>query len=181
MMEGWLAAYYLAWGTLEEPSMLYGINWEEQETKELITFVQLATEEVRKRGLQAQAPAQTVRITRGLRVYIGAAELKVRPMAKSILLLFLKHPEGIPLKQIPCYRAELSQLYGRVSRSSDPHEIDTRVTRMMDLFNNDLNVNIARVNKALSSLADNAQLYQIRGKAGHAKGIYLDRKWVIWE
>ncbi len=181
MIEGWLAAYYLTWGTLEEPCPLYGINWEEQETEELITFVQLAMQEVSKRGLELQAPLQTVRITRGLRVYIGSSELKIRPMAKSILLLFLKHPEGIPLKQITYYREELFRLYSRVSRSSEPHEIEVRITRMMDLFNNDLNVNIARVNKALAALVDNAPQYQIQGKAGYAKGIWLDRKWVIWE
>ena len=181
MIAGWLAAYYLTWGTLEEPRPLYGINWEEQETEELITFVQLAMQEVKKRKSLPLLPQKTVRITRGLRVFVGSTELKVRPMAKSILLLFLKHPEGIPLKQITCYRGELSRLYGRVSRSSDPLEIEGRITRMMDLFNNDLNVNIARVNKALAALVDNAPQYRIQGKAGDAKRIWLDRKWVIWE
>ena len=102
-------------------------------------------------------------------------------MAKTILLLFLKHPEGIALKQIATYELELAKIYRGVSRSSNPSEIENRVQRILDLFNNDLNVNIARVNRALAQLVDNAADYQIVGIAGLPKRIPLDRKWVIWE
>ena len=180
MLEGWLAAYYLVWGSLEEPQALFGINWEEQETEELITFVRKAMQEVSRRGISLR-PEKCVRVTRTYRVFIGSTELKVRPMAKSILLLFLKHPEGIPLKEITTYRRELAHFYRRVSKSSEPTEIESRVNRIMDLFNNDLNVHIARVNKAIASLVDSAGNYQIGGVAGSPKRILLDRKWVIWE
>lgn len=175
-----MAAYYLVRGSLEEPQTLYGINWEEQETEELITFVRKAMQEVNRRGISLQAE-KCVRITKTCRVFIGSTELKVRPMAKSILLLFLKHPEGIPLKEITTYRRELAQFYRRISKSSEPIEIESRINRIMDLFNNDLNVHIARVNRAIASLVDNAGNYQIGGMAGTPKRIQLDRERVIWE
>lgn len=181
MLEGWLATYYLLWGLLEEPRALYGINWEEQETEELITFVRQAMQEVNRRGIPLR-PQKRVRITRTYRVFIDSTELKVRPLTKSILLLFLKHPEGIPLKEITSYREELAHFYRRVSKCSEPDEIETRINRIMDLFNNDLNVHIARVNRAIASLVDSASdYYQIAGVAGTPKRIPLDRKWVIWE
>ena len=104
-------------------------------------------------------------------------------MAKSVLLLFLKHPEGIVLKDILDYGPELSRYYHRVSRSSSPAEIDARVLRVMDLFNNDLSVHIARVNAAVKSLvgAGESRPYQIRGSRGHPKTIPLDRDLVHWE
>ncbi len=181
MQEGWLAIYYLLSVGLEEPQAPYGVNWEQKETEELLTFVRLALQEVERRGTVLRPVEQTVRITRGLRVYIGPKELKVRPMAKTVLLLFLRHPEGIPLKDIVDYREELAAFYRRVSRSSEPVEIEKRVLHILDLFNNELNVNIARVNKAVAELVDDAEIYRIDGPAGQPKRIPLDRKWVVWE
>ena len=181
MLEGWLAIYYLVRLGLEEAQAPYGVKWEEKETEELLTFVRLALREVERRGKVRRPVTQPVRITRSLRVYIGPQELKVRPMAKTVLLLFLRHPEGIPLKDIVDYRVELAAYYRRVSRCSEPGEIEKRVLRILDYFNNDLNVNIARVNKAVAELVDGAETYRIDGPAGQPKRIPLDRKWVVWE
>ena len=173
---GLLALYYFSFCRLEEPLAAYGIKWEEQETEELLAFVSKAMLEVERRGITPALPSQTVRITRGLRIFIGQREMKIRPMAKTV-----RHPEGIPLKQFIEYEKELAYLYKKVSRSSSPTEISARVKRILDLFNNDLNVNIARVNRALSALLDDACDYRISGSAGEPKRIGLDRKWVIWE
>ena len=180
-MEACLLLYYLSSGLLEEPQGRYGVQWEERETEELLCFIRRATQEVERRGIKVSPPVEKVRITRTLRVYLGRNELKIRPMAKTVLLLFLKHPEGISLKQIADYERELAELYRRVSRSSNPGEIECRVQRLMDLFNNDLNVNIARVNGAVAQLVDDAADYRIVGLAGSPKRLQLDRKWVIWE
>ena len=106
---------------------------------------------------------------------------KLRPMAKTVLLLFLQHPEGIPLKCIGDHREELAVYYRRCSRSLDPAAIDRSISRILDIFSNDLNVNIARVNAAVDMLAGKASLYRIQGAPGHAKTILLDRSLVVWE
>ena len=182
MNESIFAVFYLLAGRFEEPATPYGRHWEEQETEELLTFVRLAKQEVERRGIHPPPPpVESIRITRTLRVFIGKKELKVRPMAKTVLILFLRHPEGIPLKQISDYREELAAYYRRISRSSNPATIEERIARMMDLFNNDLNVNIARVNKAVAMLVDQAENYRIEGRAGQPKRIRLNRNWVVWE
>lgn len=187
---GILALYFLLGhnGSLEEPGVLYGIKWEEQETRELVSFIRQASEELQRRGRKADAwgpmygpPPDRVRITRGLRVYIGTQELKVRPMAKTVLLLFLRHPEGIPLKCIADYRQELTRIYGRVCRSQEPAAIERSIGRILDIFSNDLNVNIARVNAAVKELVNNPVPYRIEGAPGQPKTILLDRSLVVWE
>lgn len=189
---GILALYYLLGrgGSLEEPGMPYSINWEEQETRDLISFVRLASEELQRREAERRAdawgpmygPAPTkVRITQGLRVYIGKEELKIRPMAKAVLILFLKHPEGIQLKCIADYREELAGYYRRVSRSQNREVIEQSIDRIMDCFSNHLNVNIARINAAMETVVENVIPYRIEGAAGEAKNILLDRSLVIWE
>ena len=189
---GILALYYLLGRStgLEEPGVLYGICWEEQDTWELVSFIRQASRELRRRKASSNAdmPGRymspspvSVRITRGYRVYIGPEELKVRPMAKTVLLLFLRHPEGIPLKCIVDYREELAAIYRKVSRSLEPAAIERSIGRILDIFSNDLNVNIARVNAAVETLVNDPVPYRIEGAPGQVKTILLDRSLVVWE
>ena len=189
---GILALYYLLGRStgLEEPGVLYGISWEEQDTWELVSFIRQASRELRRRKASSDAdmPGRymspspvSVRITRGYRVYIGPEELKVRPMAKTVLLLFLRHPEGIPLKCIVDYREELAAIYRKVSRSLEPAAIERSIGRILDIFSNDLNVNIARVNAAVETLVNDPVPYRIEGAPGQVKTILLDRSLVVWE
>ena len=193
-MQGRLAIFFLtrgfAEGPLEESDGLWdGRPMEERETEELVHFIRRARVEIQRRGgacpswLETSAIYDNIRITRSLRVYIGKRELKVRPMCKTVLLLFLRHPEGIPLKQIGLHRKELEQYYRRLSRSDDPDLIQSRVLRMLDFFNNELNVSISRVNAAISALVEENKrpFYCIGGRAGSPKNIPLDREKVIWE
>ena len=174
-----LALFFLS---LQDPQALedshapYGPA-EESEVRDLLGFIRQTS------GRYAAPTPSEVRITRTLRVYVGARELKIRPMAKAVLLLFLRHPEGIVLKEIGDYRAEMATYYGRVMRSLDPGDVDRRIQRLLDIFSNELNVNISRVNAAISALVSPAEekLYRVGGRAGTPKSIPLDRTLVIWE
>lgn len=177
--EALLALFFLSYQepmVWEESDVHYGTA-EESEALELVSFVKTAT------GIAVPKAPELVRITHTLRVFLGPRELKIRPMAKTVLLLFLRHPEGIVLKQIGDYRAEMRALYARIMRSSDPLDADRRIQRLTDLFSNELNVNISRVNAAISALVtpSEEQLYRVRGRAGQQKSIPLDRTLVIWE
>ena len=174
-----LALFFLSFQdpqALEDRHTPYG-QAEESEVRDLLSFIRETS------GKYAAPVPSEVRITRTLRVYVGAQELKIRPMAKAVLLLFLRHPEGIVLKEIGDYRAEMTTFYGRVMRSMDPQDVDRRIQRLLDIFSNELNVNISRVNAALSALVGPAEekLYRVSGRAGEPKSIPLDRTLVIWE
>lgn len=190
--ESLLALYYLcaAGGdVLESPELFYGKTLEEQETSELAAFVEMASRELRKRGHEEEKKVlvrktlgtSRIRITRTMRIYVGAQEVRVRPMAKCVLLLFLKHPEGIVLKRISDYADELSAYYRRISRSDSPSTIEARVRRLLDICTNNLNINISRANAAMAGLVDEPDLYTIKGTAGRPKSIRLSRSLVIWE
>ena len=174
-----LALFFLSCqgsSALEEGNEPYGPA-EECEARDLLGFVRQAS------GRYAAPAPGLVRITRTLRVYIGPDELRIRPMAKTVLLLFLRHPEGILLKHISDYRAEMTALYSRCMRSLEPRDAERRIQRLLDIFSNELNVNISRVNAALSALVapEEEQLYRVSGRAGTPKSIRLDRTLVIRE
>jgi hypothetical protein len=190
--ESLLALYYLCESggeVLESPGMFYGKSLEEQETAELAAFVEMASRELRKREhgpernvlVRKTVGNARIRITGNLRIYVGAQEVRVRPMAKCVLLLFLKHPEGIVLKSISDYSSELAYFYRRVSRSDNPSEIANRVQKLLDICTNNLNINISRANAAMAGLVDEPDLYTIKGTAGRRKTIRLSRSLVVWE
>ena len=191
MMEncGWLALYYLSEvageAQVEEPVQPYGLAWEEYQAQELAAFVRLASEELRKRQIAPAALPEgpEVRVSPTLRVYIGPEELQLRPLSKAVLLLFLKHPEGIPLKDISDYQEELAGYYRRVSRSDDASLIEQRIRRIINVFEGDITVQISRVNAAITRLVDRPaqDFYKIVGQPGTPKRIPLDRSRVIWE
>jgi len=124
-------------------------------------------------------PPVQIRITGAGRIYVDGTELKIRPMAKAVLLLFLHHPEGIVLKQIADYRKELATYYGQVARGSEPALIHRHVDRLLEVTNNELNVNISRVNAAMEAL--NARAAKVCGRAGAVKNIGLARTQILWE
>lgn len=154
---------------------------EECQTSELLRFVRLGQAELARR--RDATPPPQVRITRDYRIFVGEKELHVRPMAKTVLLLFLNHPEGVPIKHMADHKAELLRYYGRVCRSGDPEAIAQRVEKLLDLCRNDVHVHIARASAALSALAppSEAAAYTIAGRAGRAKRIPLERSLILWE
>ena len=169
--------YFLATNySLSAPPAEYTTVHEENEAAELAQFVRSAS----ATAVAPSLPSSTVRITRDYRIFIGNDELRLRPMSKAILLLFLIHPEGIELKRIADYEEELTRYYSRVTRSDDPGQISRSIARVLDVFSNELNVNLTRVNSAISALENDGR-YQVRGAHRKAKTIPLNRAVVIWE
>lgn len=175
-----------------EPAAEYSDLLERSESEELITFVRMAVMELRRREVGEELisgtiardlKARRIRVTREFRIFVDGRELHVRPMAKTVFLLFLRHPEGIALKNMWDYREELRSLYSRISKSDDKELIERRMANILDLCSNELNVNISRVNSALAALVDSAQLqsYTISGRHGAPKGISMDRSLVEWD
>ena len=167
---------HLAGNCLESASPDYSTVAEEREATEVAQFVKAAS----ALDLTPPPPREIIRITRGMRIYFGQKELKLRPMSKAVLLLFLLHPEGIVLKEIGNHKEELTRLYSRVARTDSPDKIERSVARLLDIFSNELNVNLSRVNAALSAL-ENEVRHHIDGRAGEKKSFKFLKAIVIWE
>lgn len=174
-----LVLYYflhISGNCLESTPPDYSAVAEEREATEAAQFVQSAG----ALELTPPPPREIIRITRGMKIYFGEEELRLRPMSKAVLLLFLRHPEGIALKDIGDHKEELTHLYSRVARTDDPGKIERSVSRLMDIFSNELNVNLSRVNAALSALEKDVR-HHIEGRAGERKSFKFFKTIVIWE
>ena len=107
----------------------------------------------------------------------------MEPLVKAVYLLYLRHPEGIPFKQLPDYREELVELYGKIK----PTGLNDRVIKSIeDVTNpllNSINEKCSRIKAAFHAEVDASlvEYYYITGKSGKEKKITLPRNLVVWE
>ena len=109
-------------------------------------------------------------------------ELPFRPMVKSLFILFLRHPEGIVLKQRAAFREELESIYGTIAPGVSMEKIHSRVERLVDPGENAFSENASLLNAKLEALFPDgrADSYKIQGHNGHPRKISLNPIYVHW-
>lgn len=112
-------------------------------------------------------------------------ELPMRPVQRAVYILFLRHPEGIAMRDFPDCRDELSRIYLReVMPTRDDDVFRRTLDRLCDPFDTSaLRENLSCINRIVRSRILNeahAQQYCILGKRGEPYGIALQRDLVVF-
>ena len=110
-------------------------------------------------------------------------EVEMEPLVKAIYLLFLSHPEGIVLKYLPDYRAELTSIYLMLRPAGMTDRVEKSIMDITNPTLNSINEKCARIRKIFAGVLPQsvARYYTISGKRGEAKKIDLVRANVIWK
>ena len=180
----------------EEPEVPYG-NPERLDllsARELFDLLQKVQDKLKEKGYsisidKADGPIepqpQTLHIGKDYRIYIdclGLKEIPIRPLLRTVFILFLKHPEGIRIKEKDAYREELMDIYAHIFPNLDQDICRERIERLIAPGQNAFSENLSHLNRALSSiLGPAASLYQVYGTNGRPRRILLDPVYVIWE
>jgi hypothetical protein len=128
----------------------------------------------------------TVFITNDYRIFLkdyDMKEVEMAPLPKSVFILFLRHPEGIPFKKLADYHDELLSIYRNITVHENIDRAIESIRAMTDPLNNSINEKCSRIRAAfLEVIADNlAQHYYVTGKRGEPKKIILDRNFVEFQ
>lgn len=173
----------------------------DEETKYLLKEVEYRIDLLRRKGISQVVLDKLVKpelklsrlvVSKDFRIILpdyGNMEIEMTPLVKAVFLLFLKHPEGILFKELPDYRFELAEIYGkikgvRVSRNLfGIRRYDKSIINATDPINNSINEKCARIREAFllkfqEGLAEN---YFVTGKRGEPKTITLPRGMVEWK
>ena len=107
-------------------------------------------------------------------------EIKMTTLPKALYILFLRHPEGIILKQLSDYEPELMKIYQQISNRENLADMSDSVKRMCSPIDQSLNEKISRIREAfVSQISDNyAKHYYITGERAKEKVIKIDRSLV---
>ena len=103
-------------------------------------------------------------------------KIEMHTLPKTIYVFFLRHPQGVVLKNLSDHRQELKQIYMTMTRQSITHEeAYQKIDGILDFTNGRLNQYICRISesfrKELSS--DLAKKYAIEGQRNGIRHISL--------
>ena len=180
-------------GVLGEPAADYGGMLERMEAEELLALMEKVQERLNALGVSAGAAKMEPAAAEQVDLYIdrhyiirmGASdgpELPLRPLVKALFILFLRHPEGILLKQRDRYRQELEEIYAVICPNTSVDVIRARVGRLVNLQDNSFSEQASVLNARLEELlpVDTAEDYKIQGYNGHPRKVPLNPLLVHW-
>lgn len=172
---------------------------ESQETKNVsYTDMQLETlhniaEELRNMGVEESRIREAIeqpkelsrlQITEDHRILLPDydKEVQLQPIDKALFFLFLRHPNGIGIKQLVDYKDELSAIYSELSGRVNPNVITRSVEAMCNPLKNSTHERLTNIRKAFTSAIGKklAETYCISGKKGEPKAIILPTELISW-
>lgn len=180
---------------LEEPAADYAGMLERMEAAELLALMEQVQERLKAMGVPS-GPAEAdpgplspspvdLFIDGCYTIRTGAPDgpvLPLRPLVKALFILFLRHPEGILLKQRDRYRQELEEIYAVICPNTAVEDIQTRIGRLVNLQDNSFSEKASVLNARLEELlpAGTAEDYKIQGYNGHPRRVSLSPLFVHW-
>ena len=199
----WQLIYSGADGLLEAPQQAdYCGMLERMEAVELLALMEKVQERLRSMGMSvpgseampmssvpADRPSTTpveLYIDKQYTIRMGAPDgraMPLRPLVKALFILFLRHPEGILLKQRDLYRQELEEIYAAICPNAAIEDVRARVERLTNPQDNSFSEKASVLNARLEELlpAGTAEEYKIQGYNGHPRRIPLNPLSVHWE
>ena len=187
----WQLLFLVPDGVLAEPAADYDGLLERMEAAELLALMEKVQKRLTELGVRAEAEHEddtqinlfidkkyTIRMD-----HPDGRVIPLRPLVRSLFILFLRHPEGILLKQRDLYRVELEEIYSVISPNITQENVQARIGRMVNLQDNSFSEKASVLNARLEALLPKraADHCKIRGSNGHPRRISLPPLWIHWE
>lgn len=186
----WLLLFSDEDGFLRESSDIdYAGMLEGMEAAELLALIK----EVRRRleimggqnETEEQAPVELY-IDKNYSIRMGGpagTQIPFRPLVRAVFILFLKHPEGILLKDRARFQKDLEDIYKVIAPDVDAEDRRRRIRKLTDLEDNAFSENLSVLNATLERIMPVSQVhnYKVQGNNGYPRRIPLSPLMVHWE
>ena len=190
----WKLLFQVDEGLLMEPVADYAGMLEGMAAAELLSLVREAKRRLKEIGQEQDAAISEVRNERSVELYVDrqyhirlgspqGQEISFRPLVRSLFILFLKHPEGILLKERIHFREELEEIYEVIAPHVDAQDRRRRVRRLTDSEENAFSENLSVLNATLDRILPLTQALDVKvqGNNGHHRRVPLSPLQVHWE
>jgi hypothetical protein len=109
-------------------------------------------------------------------------EVELSHLTKSIYFLFLKHPEGINLKELGNYKKELLTIYTSVSNQLDYDKMAKSIDDVINLETKSIYTHLSRIKSAFYKIMDGyfAKYYIVSGSGEEERMVLFDTRGIIW-
>jgi hypothetical protein len=109
-------------------------------------------------------------------------EVKLSHLTKSVYFLFLKHPEGINLKELGNYKKELFTIYVSVSNQLDYDKMIKSIEDVVNLETKAIYTHLSRIKSAFYKIMDasHANHYVVSGNGENNRKVLFNTNAVDW-
>lgn len=125
----------------------------------------------------APKPLSPIQVDKQFRIVLTDYDLEIKMNAlwKAIYILFLRHPEGIVLKDMPNYREELSDIYYAMG-CGEYERMEATLDDVTTPGSDNFRQYVSKINRAFTSVlaVDLAQHYMITGQRGKPYKIQIE-------
>ena len=177
------------------PEADYNGLLEGMEAAQLLSLMEKVLERLKQLGAEPVASGhgeevkgrepETLYIDSSYHIRLGSPNgpaIPFRPLVRALFILFLRHPEGIVLKQRGRYEAELNEIYTAISPKTAPEDRQARIHRLVDPEDNSFSEKASVLNALLDRLLpETAFNYKIQGINGYPRRIPLSPLKVVWD
>ena len=167
-----------------------------EEDEQMLRKIQELVEKLRQRGIKQQLIEQMVRMTvkpSVLQVTDDARllltnydkEVKMLPIDKLVYIFFLRHPEGVALKDLADHKEELINIYTRIQGRQLTQNQLASIGRLCNPLDNSINEKLSRIKQAFRAVAHDsvANCYIVQGERGELRNITLNEELIelgVW-
>ena len=191
----WQLIFSVGGDVLEEPAADFNGMLDQMEAAELLALMEKVQERLKTMGASpgisktvpepAEAGPVELHIDRHYTIRMGAPDgpaLPLRPLVKTLFILFLRHPEGIVLKQRDRYRQEMEEIYTAICPNTAIETVRARIGRLVNLQDNSFSEKASVLNARLDVLLPKevSWEYKIQGYNGHPRRILLNPLMIKW-
>lgn len=170
---------------------LYHLNEElTEEDEQLLSEIKIRVEKLRQRGIRQHlieqivmmtVPTSHLEVTPDARILLTdyGKEVQMLPIDKVVYILYLRHPEGISIKNLADHKEELMGLYARVLGKAElTDKQKASVERLCDPWDNSINEKLSRIRKSFCAEVHEsvANSYVVQGSRGEDRYIPLDEE-----
>lgn len=109
-------------------------------------------------------------------------EVELSHLTKTIYFLFLKHPEGINLKELSKYKKELLTIYTSISNQLNYDKMAKSIDDVINLETKAIYTHLSRIKSAFYKIMDKpfAQYYMISGSGEEDRKVLFNTLSITW-
>jgi hypothetical protein len=109
-------------------------------------------------------------------------EVELSHLTKAIYFLFLKHPEGINLKELGNYKKELLTIYTSISNQLDYNKMAKSIDDVINIETKAIYTHLSRIKSAFYKIMDTsfAKYYIVSGSGENERIVLFNTKDIIW-
>ena len=132
----------------------------ERETDSIVAEIRALLEDLRSRGLSEDIIETLVTGRKAGKVVLDKGGLclpdmegmriRLTPMERTLYILVLRYPQGVPVEELWKYYDELCDIYGKQTVYDDPEIIRAAIEALCDDYRTTLYTNVSRIRKKLT-------------------------------